>query len=196
MWVEGWGHLPGQLVVVSGPSGSGKSSILRSVVGRPGLNVQLSVSYTTRKRRPGEQDKVDYYFVERDEFISLRDRGHFLEWAEYNENHYGTPRTEVFSALKSGRSVLLEIEVQGALQIRRNAPSALFVFIKTPSFRVLEDRLRGRGTETEQAILRRLQKAREELAEAHWYDYQLINDDFDRCVDQFVQVLKDNGCGG
>jgi guanylate kinase len=196
MWVEGWGYLPGQLVVVSGPSGCGKSTVIRGALGRANLNIQLSVSATTRKPRPGEQDGVHYYFQDVATFQAGIDEGTFLEWAEYNHNLYGTPAAPVFEALKTGKSVLLEIEVQGAKQIRSNAPSALFVFIRTPCFRTLEERLRGRGTETEPAILRRLKKAREELAEAHWYDVQLINDDFDRCVEQFVKVLKENGCGG
>jgi guanylate kinase len=196
MWVENWGRLPGQLVVVSGPSGCGKSTVIRSALAHPGLNVQMSVSATTRPRRPGETHGVDYHFLDVGQFESLRGRGELLEWAEYNGNYYGTPAVPVFNALSSGKSVLLEIEVQGALQIRRHAPGALFVFIRTPSFRVLEERLRGRATESDAVIFRRLRKAREELAEAHWYDVQLVNDDFERCVDEFVKVLQDYGCGG
>jgi guanylate kinase len=196
MWVEGWGHLPGQLVVVSGPSGCGKSTIIRSALERADLGIQLSVSATTRARRTGETQGIHYYFMDVDQFEAMRDRGEFLEWAEYNERYYGTPAIPVYQALAAGRSVLLEIEVNGALQVRRHAPGALFVFIRTPTFSVLEQRLRSRGTEDDPTILRRLRKAREELAEAHWYDVQLVNDDFDGCLEQFVQVLKDNGCGG
>jgi guanylate kinase len=196
MWFEKWGQLPGRLVVVSGPSGSGKSSVIREAMKHSDLNIDVSVSGTTRARRPEEREGVDYYFYKRDEFVDYRDRGHFLEWAEYNENLYGTPATPVFEALRSGKSLILEIEVQGALQIRYNAPSALFIFIRTPKFRDLEERLRRRGTETEPAILLRLRKAREELAEAHWYDYQIINDNFDTCVAEFITVLRENGCGG
>jgi guanylate kinase len=196
MWFEKWGQLPGQLVVVSGPSGSGKSSVIREALKCPDLNINLSVSGTTRPPRPGEKDGADYYFYNRDEFIGYRDRGHFLEWAEYNGNLYGTPAAPVCQALETGKSVILEIEVQGALQIRNNAPSALFIFIRTPKFRDLEERLRRRGTEMEPAILRRLRKAREELAEAHWYDYQITNDNLDACVAEFITVLRENGCGG
>ena len=196
MWVEGRGDLPGQLVVVSGPSGCGKSTIIRHVLERSELHVQLSVSATTRERRPGEQHGVDYHFLDFDQFLASRDRGEFLEWAEYNANYYGTPATPVFDALASGRSVILEIEVKGALQIRQQSPSALFVFLKTPDFRTLERRLRQRGTEAEPVILRRLRKAREELAEAHWYDVQLINDDLDRCIEEFIDILKTYDCGG
>ena len=196
MWVEGWGHLPGQLVVVSGPSGSGKSSILRSVLKDPEVNVRLSVSATTREPRPGESPGVDYEFMDPDEFLAARDHGEFLEWAEYNHHHYGTPSTPVYNALAAGLSVLLEIEVNGARQIRQHAPSSLFVFIKTPSFRNLEERLLKRGTETEASTLRRLRKAREELAEAHWYDEILINDDFEACVARFITLLKNYQVGG
>jgi guanylate kinase len=195
MWVEGWGQLRGQLVVVSGPSGSGKSTVIRRALEHPGINIQLSVSATTREPRPGERDGVNYHFMSREEFEAARRSGEFLEWAEYNDQLYGTPAKPVYEALASGRSVLLEIEVQGALQIRDSAPSGLFVFIKTPTFRELERRLRLRGTEDEPSILRRLRKARAELAEAQWYDVQLINDDLGRCVEEFLVALKSNGCG-
>jgi guanylate kinase len=196
MWVEGWGHLPGQLIVVSGPSGSGKSTVIRRALRDPDLNVQLSVSATTREQRPGEREGVDYYFQTPEQFNLARSQGEFLEWAVYNEKMYGTPARAVYETLRSGRSVLLEIEVQGALQIRDTAPTALFVFIRTAAFWVLEERLRKRGTDAEASIHRRLRHARKELAEAHWYDVQLINDDLDRCVEQFVSVLKTQGRGG
>jgi guanylate kinase len=195
MWVEGWGQLPGQLVVVSGPSGSGKSTIIRRALEDPGIDVQLSVSATTRDRRPGEQEGVNYFFMSREEFAAARRRHEFLETAEYNNHLYGTPARPVFEALAAGRSVLLEIEVEGALQIRNVAPSAFFIFIKTPTFRMLEERLRLRGTEDESSILRRLREARVELAQSLWYDVQLINDDLGRCVEEFLSALKSNGCG-
>jgi guanylate kinase len=196
MWVEGRGQLPGQLVVVSGPSGCGKSTVIRRALDRPELAVRLSVSATTRPARPGEKEGVDYFFLSSAAFQDAIDRGEFLEWAEYNQNRYGTPAGPVYEALAAGQSVLLEIEVQGAKQVRQHAPSALFVFIRTRTFRVLEQRLRARGTETDDVVFRRLRKGREELAEAHWYDHQLCNDDLDDCVETFVQILKENGCGG
>jgi guanylate kinase len=196
MWVEGWGHLSGQLVVISGPSGSGKSTIIRRALGHPGLNLELSVSATTRPPRPGEKHGSEYIFMRTDEFLAARDQGKFLEWAEYNGNYYGSPAQPIYKALAAGKAVLLEIEVNGALLVRRHAPSSLFVFIKTPTFQTLEQRLRGRGTEEEPAILRRLRRAREELAEAHWYDFVIVNDDLERCVDAFVDVLETQGRGG
>jgi guanylate kinase len=196
MWVEGWGHLKGQLVVVSGPSGCGKTTVIHRALERPELKeVRLSISATTRPPRPGERNGVNYHFLSQDGFRESIERNEFLEHAEYNNQLYGTPAKPVFEALASGRSVLLEIEVKGALQIRSSAPSAVFIFVRTPSFRVLEQRLMTRGTEPESTIQRRLRKAREELAEAHWYDVQLINDDLDRCVEELVFTLVTNGCG-
>jgi guanylate kinase len=195
MWVAGRGELKGQLVVVSGPSGCGKSTLIRRALAHPALKtLELSVSATTRPRRPGEQDGVHYHFLSPEEFN--RRRGDFLEWANYNEHGYGTPEKPVFDALTAGRSVLLEIEVTGALQVRKRVPTAFFVFIKAPSFRILAERLVQRGTETEAAIHRRLVTAREELDLAHCYDLQLINDDLDHSVEEFVAALRSNGCGG
>ena len=196
MWVEGRGEVPGQLVVVSGPSGSGKSSVLRELVDRPDLGLAVSVSATTRPMRTGERHEVDYAFLSRDEFEARAARGEFLEWAEYNGHLYGTPARPVYDLLAGGRSVILEIEVRGATQVRDHAPGALFVFIRTPTFRALEDRLRGRATESEAAIFGRLRKGREELAQSFWYDVQLVNDDLDRCVEEFATVLKSYGRGG
>lgn len=195
MWVGNWGNLKGKLVVVSGPSGSGKSTIIRRALRDHDLNIQPSISATTRPRRPGEQDGVDYHFKEVEEFRRARDRGEFLEWAEYNGHLYGTPAEPVHQALSMGRSVLLEIEVRGARQIREKAPSSVFIFIRTSRFQMLEERLRRRGTEDEARIYNRLVRAREELEAAPWYDVQLNNDDLDRCVEEFVTALKANGCG-
>ena len=196
MWVEGWGDLAGQLVVVSGPSGSGKSSIVRAVIECEEIDAILSVSATTRDPRPGEHHGVDYFFTDHNRFQESFDRHEFLEAADYNHNRYGTPAKPVFDALATGKLVLLEIEVQGALQVRHSAPTALFVFVKTPEFRSLDQRLRQRGTESDVVINRRLRRAREELAEAHWYDVQIVNDNFDRCVSEFITLLKSYGPGG
>jgi guanylate kinase len=195
MYVEGRGYLPGKLVVVSGPSGSGKSTLIRLALDQLGPGTRLSVSATTRSPREGEEQGVDYYFVDTPEFLARRERA-FLEWAEYNGHFYGTPAAPVYDALAAGDCVLLEIEVQGALQVRRTAPEALFVFVKAPDFAELARRLRARGTEPDPVVLRRLRTARDELAEAHWYDAQLVNDDLDHCVEEFTALLKSHGCGG
>lgn len=196
MWVEGWGHLPGKLVVLSGPSGSGKSTLLRRALEALGPGVRLSTSATTRAPREGEVEGVSYSFLDRQEFLDARDRGEFLEWAEYNTSYYGTPARPVFEAMARGECVVLEIEVKGALQVRERAPSALFIFVDVPSFATLEARLRGRGTEDEASIHRRLVRARWERDHAHCYDERIINDDLDRAAEDLVALLRRHGCGG
>jgi guanylate kinase len=196
MWMDGWGDLPGHLVVISGPSGSGKSTLVRRILERPEVRATLSISATTRGPRPGESHGVNYYFVSRDEFESMRARGELFESAEFAGNLYGTPIAPVVKTLKDGGCVILEIEVQGAMQVRDHAPSALFLFIDAPRFWELEKRLRGRGTEDDAAIHRRLVRARWERDHAHCYDVVLINDDLDRTVDRLVEILVQHGCGG
>lgn len=194
MWINGWGDLPGHLVVVSGPSGSGKSTLVRGVVERADLDAELSVSMTTRRPRPDEREGVDYWFVDDHQWQAIRnDPGTdgLLEFAEYNEQYYGTPARPVFEAIAKGKTILLEIEVKGAIQIRERAPTTLFVFVKTPHFADLADRLKARGTEDPATIHRRLVRARAELAEAHWYDVQVVNDDLDRATEELAALLLD-----
>jgi guanylate kinase len=194
MWVHGWGNLPGHLVVISGPSGSGKSTLVRRALERPEVRATLSVSATTRPPRPGEVEGVSYFFVSNDQFLNLQDNNELFEYAEFAGNFYGTPRRPVLETLKAGGCVILEIEVQGALQVREQVPSALFVFTDAPRFAVLEQRLRNRGTEDEAAIHRRLVRARWERDHAHCYDVVLINDDLDATVDRLVSLLVSYGC--
>lgn len=196
MWIEGWGDLPGHLVVVSGPSGSGKSTLVRRALSQPEVRAVLSVSATTRSPRPGEIDGEDYFFVSKEKFLDLLDRGDLFESAEFSGNLYGTPKGPVFEVLRTGGSVLLEIEVQGALQVRDHVPSALFVFIDAPRFWELETRLRARGTESEAEIHRRLVRARQERDHAHCYDVVLINDDLEQTTERLVNLLVEHGCGG
>jgi guanylate kinase len=195
MWVEGWGHLPGRLVVVSGPSGSGKSSLLRRALRLPGLSARLSISATTRPPRPGEREGVDYFFHDRAEFLAGQARGEFLESAEYNGHLYGTPAKPVFEAMKRGECVVLEIEVKGAMQVREKAPLALYVFVDVPDFACLEERLRNRATEDDATIHRRLVRARWERDHAHCYDVRILNDDLDRAAKELAAVLERHGCG-
>jgi guanylate kinase len=190
MWIYGWGDVPGPLVVISGPSGSGKSTIIRAVLERPDVTAGLSVSATTRAARVGETHGVDYYFMSVEAFRAGIERQEFLEYAEYNDNLYGTPAEPVRKALAAGRCVLLEIETQGAMQVRKRAPEALFVFVNVPRFADLARRLRARGTETEQQIHNRLVIAREERDQAHRYDVVLDNDDLDRAVDELARLIK------
>lgn len=190
MWVQGWGELPGRLFVVSGPSGSGKTTVLRRALERPGVDARLSVSATSRPPRLGEEHGRDYYFLTSEEFARARDAGELLEWACYNGHDYGTPAEPVFEALKQGRRVVLEIETQGAMQVRERAPTALFVFIDAPDFATLTRRLRHRATESDDQIHQRLVIARRERDLAHCYDVRIVNDDLDRAVDELAAVLS------
>lgn len=180
----------GLVVVVAGPSGVGKGSVHRGV--RAALpDSALSVSVTTRAPRPGEVDGVDYRFVDRATFEDLARRGELLEWAEYAGNLYGTPRDAVLEAVAQGRVVVLDIEVQGAVQTKHKLPDALLVFLVPPSFAELEARLRGRGTEDDATVQRRLETAREEMAQQDAFDVVVVNDDLDRCIAQVLELIED-----
>lgn len=150
----------------------------------------LSVSATTRSPREGEKDGVSYHFMTREDFMRLADDGGLLEWAEFAGNCYGTPRSKVQEAVEEGKQVILEIEVQGAFQIREKMPEAHLVFIEPPSMEILEQRLRGRGTETEEAILRRLETAKLELSRKMEYDMRLVNDDLETAVKELVAYVN------
>lgn len=180
----------GLLVVLAGPSGVGKGTVHAHV--RAALaDAVLSVSVTTRSPRPGEVDGVDYHFVTRERFQELVDARALLEWATYAGHCYGTPREPVTEAVADGRVVLLDIEVQGALQVREHDPDALLVFLVPPSLEELERRLRGRGTEDDDAVARRLARAREELAEADRFDVGVVNDDLDVCVAEVLEHIAE-----
>ncbi|WZO98148.1 guanylate kinase [Isosphaeraceae bacterium EP7] len=179
----------GRLVVVSGPSGTGKSTLVRRVVEQCAPGVVLSISATSRAPRVGEVDGVDYLFLSREDFEQAIARGEFLEWAEVHGNLYGTPAGPVAQAVARGCRVLLEIDVQGGMQVRSRVPDAFLIFVHAPSFEVLEARLRARGTDGEATILRRLANARAELEQSPRYDVQLVNDDLDRAVAELADVL-------
>jgi guanylate kinase len=180
----------GLLVVIAGPSGVGKGTVHTRV--RAALpDSVLSVSATTRPARAHEREGVDYRFVDRASFEGMVARGDLLEWAEYAEHLYGTPRAPVETAVADGRIVVLDIEVQGALQVRDQDPDALLVFLSPPSFDELERRLRSRGTEQEESDLaRRLEIAHREVAERDRFDVVVVNDDLDRCVDEVVAAIE------
>ena len=179
----------GTLLVLSGPSGVGKSTVLRKVMaGRE--DMAFSVSATTRAPRPGEEEGVDYFFVTRERFDEMVADGELLEHAEFVGNYYGTPRSQVEKRLESGITVVLDIEVQGASQVKALMPEALTVFLAPPSLEALEQRLRGRGTETEEKIRSRLETARRELLLAPTYDYTVVNDDADRAAAELAEILE------
>ncbi|HVN39958.1 MAG TPA: guanylate kinase [Myxococcota bacterium] len=175
-------------LVVAAPSGTGKTTVCRALVARDPRLV-FSVSHTTRARRPGEEDGHDYHFVGEAEFRRMIEAGEFLEWAVYNDRLYGTSFAAIDEGLASGRDVVLEIEVQGARQVRKRRADARLVFLLPPSWTELEVRLRGRGTDGEPEIERRLMVAKGELAAAEEFDYALVNDDLDTCVRELAEIV-------
>ena len=167
-----------RLALVTGPSGVGKGTLVTRLLARH-PTLWLSVSATTRAPRAGEQEGVHYYFHSRESFDALVSQGGLLEWAEFAGNCYGTPRQPVMEMLEAGRSVLLEIELEGARQVRQSFPEALQIFVAPPSFEELEQRIRGRGTDADAAIRKRLERARSELAAQGEFDAVVINDDLE-----------------
>jgi guanylate kinase len=187
-----WSTLPGRLVVLSGASGVGKSTVVDRLIARAGGKVRRSISATTRAPREGEIPGVDYYFVTPEEFDALR--GDLLESAEVHGSRYGTPAGPVREALAAGLCVILVIDVQGGFQVREKVPNALLVFIQAPSIEVLERRLRERGTDDDSAVARRLANARREVEASRGYDVQLVNDDLEACVDALAATLAEHHC--
>jgi len=171
----------GKLIVLTGPSGVGKGTLLRSLLQRH-PELYLSVSATTRQPRPGEIDGQHYYFVSRDKFEEMVSAGELLEWAEYAGNYYGTPRTPVQRQVQLGQSVILEIEVVGARKIHHTFPTALRLFVLPPSLAELEQRIRGRGQDSEDAIAQRLSRAKAEIEAADEFDVQIVNDDMEQAL--------------
>jgi guanylate kinase len=183
-------NAPLPLIIVSGPSGSGKSTVIARVLADSDLSLRLSVSATTRAPRPGERDGVQYYFWSRERFEKELAEDAFLEWAQVHGSYYGTLWREVEPYRRQGKLVILDIDVQGAAQVRQRCAEVVTVFLRSPSLEIDERRLRERGTEDEAAIQRRLAAARRELESAGEYDYQIVNDDLERTVEQFRVILK------
>lgn len=181
--------MPGTLFIVTAPSGAGKSTLVTHLLERD-PQVHLSVSYTTREPRPGEEDGREYHFVDIPTFRVMRDRGEFLEWAEVHGNYYASSRTWLKDQIASGRDILLEIDWQGAQQVRKAFPGAVGIFILPPSLEVLEQRLRGRGTDAEDVIARRLLAARGEMRHVSEFQYVIINDALHAAVQDLVAVVR------
>ncbi|WP_297055259.1 guanylate kinase [Thermosulfurimonas sp.] len=183
----------GLLLVVSAPSGAGKTTLCHLLIQR--LGFRFSVSHTTRSPRPGEVHGRDYYFVSRREFEDLIRQGAFLEWAEVHGHLYGTSKTEVERALSGEEDLLLDIDVQGASQVRRKLRErAVFVFVAPPSMEELERRLRRRGTESEEVLRRRLARAREEMQFAPWFDYVVINQEIEQAFADLAAIVRAEKC--
>ena len=182
----------GLLLILSSPSGAGKSTLTRNLCQRE-TNIDLSVSVTTRERRPSEIDGVHYRFIDRDTFEALRDHDDLLEWAEVHGNCYGTPRKPVDDAIAHGKLIILEIDVQGAMQVKAKLPEAYCIFVLPPSERVLLDRLRGRGREAEAVIQKRFAKAKLEIIQA-WqsgaYDDFVVNRDLGKAIAETVALVR------
>lgn len=182
----------GILFVVTGPSGVGKGTVLTKV--RERKELYFSISATTRKPREGEQDGVHYYFLTKEQFEQKVAAGGFLEHAQFSGNYYGTPAEPVDRQLKEGKDILLEIEVQGAMQVRENRPDAVRIFLAPPSFAELEKRLTGRGTEDAEAIRLRLETAKHELTLASQFDYIVINNTVEQAVSDVLAIMQAEAC--
>lgn len=178
----------GKLIVVTGPSGVGKGTLLRTLLQRH-PELYFSISATTRQPRPGEIDGQHYYFVSRDKFEQMVAADELLEWTEYAGNYYGTPRLQVQQQVQQGRLVILEIEVVGARKINQTFPTALRIFILPPSLAELERRIRERGQDSEEAIARRLTRAEAEIAAADEFDVQMVNDDLETALVRLESII-------
>lgn len=180
----------GLLIVFSGPSGVGKGTVRQEIFSTPDHKFEYSVSMTTRAQRPGEVDGKDYFFRSREEFEELIRNGQMLEYAEYVGNYYGTPLTYVNETLDKGIDVFLEIEVQGALQVKKKVPDAVFIFLTPPDLNELQERLVGRGTDSEEVIAKRIERAREEIALMSEYDYAIVNDEVPLAAERVKRVIE------
>jgi guanylate kinase len=179
----------GRLIVISGPSGTGKGSIIKKVMERwPAA--EFSISMTTRGKREGEEHGVHYYFATREEFEATIEDGGFLEWADVFGNYYGTPKAPVEKRLAEGADIILDIDIQGAINVRKAMPGAVLIFILPPSIKELRRRLEHRGTDAQDVIEKRLAKALTEIGTAREYDYVVVNDDLDVAAEQVLSIVQ------
>ena len=184
----------GRLLVISGPSGVGKGTIVSRVMEHLGETVKLSISATTREPRPGEQDGVHYHFLSEEAFLHRVEKGEFLEYASVHGHYYGTPRPPVEAALQEGNDVILEIDVQGAMQVKENFQGGVYIFILPPSIRELRNRLQSRATETEEDLERRMAKALAEIDYLDRYDYAVVNDDLAAAEREVLSIIEAEHC--
>lgn len=181
--------MSGRLFVITAPSGAGKTSLIDAVM-QDDPTLRISISYTTRSPRPGEKDGVDYHFVDRKTFLAMRERGEFLESAEVHGNYYGTGKRVILDAVKRGDDLILEIDWQGAQQVRRLYPGCIGIFILPPSVEELERRMRSRGQDSDEVIRQRVQNAREELSHAGEFKYVIINKDFETARRELASIIQ------
>lgn len=182
----------GKLIILSGPSGVGKGTVRASLFADDSLNLAYSISMTTRQPRVGEQEGTDYFFVSSEVFQTKIEEDGFLEYAQFVGNYYGTPKDYVDQLLNEGKNVVLEIEVQGALQVMKKCPEALTIFLVPPSMDELEKRIRGRRTEEESILKQRLEKAKREIATQNEYKYVVCNDDVEEAKATIAKIIKTN----
>lgn len=183
----------GLLVVISAPSGGGKTTVIRRVLASGNDNFTYSISATTRRLRAGEVDGQDYHFLSLEEFNHKKEKGEFVEWAEVHGNYYATPRTPIQKWLNEGRTVLLDLDVNGGLEVKKDfKDSALLIFIKPPSVESLVYRLKGRKTETQAEIDKRLTRVPEEMSKSHQYQYRILNEDLDITTTEVLKVIKNH----
>ena len=183
----------GKIFVISGPSGVGKGTIVEQVLKKT-KNIYLSISATTREKREGEKEGINYFFKTKEKFKEMIESGDFLEWAEFAGNFYGTPKFFVNNYISCSKDVLLEIEVQGAKQIKQKCPESILIFIAPPSFEILEERLIKRQTEAIEKVKLRLKKAKQEMKEVSTFHYLVINDEINDAVSNVLSIIKAERC--
>lgn len=183
----------GLLIVISGPSGSGKGTICKRLI-EDMEDIKISVSATTRKPRVGEVDGKNYFFINEEEFLQKINNNEFLEHALVYGNYYGTPRAEVLKELEKGKNIILEIDIQGALNVKKNYPKGVFIFILPPSIKELKHRIEGRGTDSKEVILKRMECVYDELNYAFQYDYVVLNDEVETAVEKIKGIISAEKC--
>ena len=184
----------GQLIVISAPSGAGKDTVVKELMKKYGENKWVSVSATSRDPRPGEQEGIDYFYLTKDEFEKNIEEGFFLEYTNYAGNYYGTPKKYIKDKLDEGIDVILIIEIEGAMNVKKLIPEALFIFIMPPSIKELVRRLKTRGTETNEKILKRFNQTYKEINEVTKYNYVVVNDIVDNAVEKVNAIIKAEKC--
>lgn len=184
----------GQIIVISAPSGAGKGTIIKELLKNDNKTRWLSVSATSRAPREGEQEGINYYYLTEDDFKKKIENDYFLEYTNYAGNYYGTPKEYIKDKIEKGIDVILEIEIEGAMNVKRLIPEAMFIFIMPPSLKDLVKRLKGRGTESNEKIIKRFHEAYKEINEVTKYNYVVVNDEIDQAVDKIESIIKAERC--